>query len=110
VVRLAEALDLSEPEALRLGAELKAFDEKRRPLRQQLRESLGVLKKAAKGEPASQPSVDAAVRQVLETRQRLASLDQELYASLSKNLDAQKRARLGLILAKKGKKAFSFSR
>ena len=100
VVGLAEALGLTEAEALRLSDKVKGQEEKRRPVREQMLEAMRTVKAAADGDPAALPQVDQAVQRVLDGRQQMAALDKELFAVLSKDLSPQKRAQLAVFLAK----------
>ena len=108
VVGLAEALELTDAEALKLSEKLKGFEEKRRPIRQQMRESMRTLKSAAGGEQAALAQVDAAIAKVLDSRAQLAALDKEQLAALSQGLTPQKRARLALFFAHFGQQAQKF--
>lgn len=102
VVGIAEALELNEAEALRLSEKLKGFEDKRRPIRLEMVESMRTLKLAADGDAAAGAQVDQAVQKVLDGRAKLAALDREMFNSLSQGLAPQKRARLALFLAKFG--------
>lgn len=102
VVGAAEALQLTEAEALKLSEKLKAFDEKRRPVRQQMFESMKTLKAAADGEQAALAAVDQAVQKVLDGRQQLAAIDKEMFSALAQGQPPQKKARLALFLARAG--------
>src|SRR5688500_12899290 len=50
VVELAAELELDSPQALKMDETLRKFDERRRPLMQQVRESAQILEKAADGD------------------------------------------------------------
>ena len=100
VVGIAEALSLSEGEALRLSDKIKAFDERRRTVREGMHESMRVLKAAADGDAAAAGQVDGAIQKVLEGRQQMAAVDKEMFLAVSKDLAPQKRAQLALFLAK----------
>ncbi len=102
VVGAAEALQLSEAEALKLSEKLKAFDDKRRPLRQQMFESMKTLKAAADGDQAALSQVDQAIQKVLDGRQQLAAVDKEMFTALAQGQPPQKKARLALFFAKAG--------
>src|SRR4051794_33337722 len=69
VVGIAEALSLSETDAIRLADKIKVFDDKRKPLREQMHESMKVLKAASDGDPAALGKVDQATNALLDLRQ-----------------------------------------
>ncbi len=100
VVAISEALELTEAEALKLSEKLKGVEEKRRPLRRQMGESMKALKDAADGDAAALPQVDANVAKVLDGRAQMAAMDKELFATLSQGLAPQKRAKLALVLGR----------
>ncbi len=100
VVGIADALGLNESEALKISDKLKGFEEKRRPVREGMGESLRVLKAAADGDGTATAQVDAAVQKLFDGRQQMAALDKEMFAGLSKDLTPQKRAQLAIFLAK----------
>jgi Spy/CpxP family protein refolding chaperone len=100
VVGIADALSLTEAEALRMGDKIKGFEDRRRPVREAMHESMKTLKAASDGDPAALPQVDAAVQKVLDGRQQMAQLDKEMFAGLSQGLTPQKRAQLAIFLAR----------
>lgn len=100
VVAISEALDLKEADAIKLSTTLKAFEEKRRPLRQQMGEAMKSLKDAADGDASAAAGVDANVNKVLDGRAQMAALDKELFATLSQGQTPQKKAKLALVLAR----------
>jgi hypothetical protein len=100
VVGLTEALGLSTQDALKVDGILKTFDERRRPLKEQVRESARILMEAARGDSAALNQVDQATGRILDARIQLASLDKELFQALSAGLNAQQRAKLALFYAK----------
>ncbi len=100
VMGLAEELDLDTPQALRLDDTLRKFDERRRPLLEQVRESALTLMRAADGDASAQGQVDQASQRAFEARAQLAALDREMFQALSKDLPPQKKARLALFLAR----------
>ncbi|MFP2929278.1 hypothetical protein ACLESO_29570 [Pyxidicoccus sp. 3LG] len=100
MLELSDALELDNAQALKMETTLRAFDEKRRPLREQVRESARILHQAARGDSAALPQVDAAAQRAFEARERIAVLDKELYQALAKELPPEKRARLALTLAR----------
>ena len=100
VVGMAESLDLSETDAIRLADKIKTFDDKRKPLREQMHESMKVLKAAADGDSVALPKVDQATNTLLDLRQQMAVVDKEMFVAVSRDLTPQKRAQLALFLAK----------
>ena len=100
VVGMAEALSLSETDAIRLADKIKGFDDKRKPLREQMFESMKVLKAAADGDQVALGKVDQATIAVLDLRAQMAVVDKEMFLGVSKDLTPQKRAQLALFLAK----------
>lgn len=99
VVGLAEELDLDTNQALKLDETLRKFDERRRPLREQVRESARILQRAADGDPAALGQVDQAAQKAFDARAQLAALDREMFQAVTKDLPPQKRAQLALYLA-----------
>jgi hypothetical protein len=100
VLELSDALELDNAQALKLEETLRRFDERRRPLREQVRDAVRTLHQAARGDAAAQPQVDAAAQRAFEARERIASLDKEMYQALAKELPPAKRAMLALTLAR----------
>lgn len=100
VVGAAEALNLTEAEALRLGDKLKGYEERRRPVREQMHEGMKVLRAASQGDTAALPQVDAAVQRVLDGRAQMAQLDKEMFAGLSQGMTPQRRAQLAVFIAR----------
>lgn len=100
VVAVAEALELSEAEALKLSEKVKTIEEKRRPVREGMFTAMREVKKAADGDSAALAQVDANIQKVLDGRAQMAAMDKELFAYLAKDLTPQKKAKLALVLAK----------
>lgn len=100
VMGLADALDLDTQQALRLDDTLRKFDDKRRPLLEQVRESALTLMRAADGDASAQGQVDQASQRAFDARAQLAALDREMFQALSKDLPPQKKAKLALFLAR----------
>jgi hypothetical protein len=100
VVGLAEELELEESQALKMADTMRQFDERRRPLLEQVQESAQVLRKAARGDAPSQSQVDQAVQRVFDARTQLTALDREMYQALARDLPPQKRARLAIFMAR----------
>lgn len=100
VVGMAEALSLSEGDAIRLADKMKSFDDKRKPLREQMIESMKVIRAAADGDTVALPKVDQATNTLLDLRMQMAAVDKEMFVTVAKDLTPQKRAQLALFLAK----------
>jgi hypothetical protein len=100
VLGLAEELQLDSAQALKLDETLRKFDERRRPLREQVRESAATLERAAGGDSAAMNQVDQAAQRAFDARAQLTALDREMFQSLSKDLPPQKRAKLALFMAR----------
>ena len=100
VLGLAEELGLDETQALKMAETMRQFDERRRPLMEQVHESARVLRRAAGGDAAVQSQVDQAVQKVFDARAQLATLDRDMYQALSKDLPPQKRAQLAIFMAR----------
>jgi RecA/RadA recombinase len=100
VVGLAEELELEPGQAVKLADTMRQFDERRQPLREQVRQAAETLQRAAEGDTAVQGQVDAAVQRAFDARAQLAALDREMYQAMAKELPAQKRAQLALFLAR----------
>jgi hypothetical protein len=100
VLGLAEELELDSAQALRMDETLRKFDERRRPLREQVRESAETLERAAEGDTTALSQVEQAAQRAFDARAQLAALDRELYQSLAKDLPPQKRAKLALFMAR----------
>jgi hypothetical protein len=100
VVGISEALELNEGDALRLSEKIKAFEEKRKPVRMGMHESMKTLKAAAEGDTAAAAQVDAAMLKVLDGRSQMAAIDKEFFTTLSQGQTPQKKAKLALFLAK----------
>ncbi|WNZ64444.1 hypothetical protein QEG98_12645 [Myxococcus sp. MxC21-1] len=79
VLELSDVLDLDNAQALKLEETLQRFDERRRPLRKQVREAARILHRASRGDSEALAQVDAAALGAFEARERIAALDKELY-------------------------------
>ena len=100
VLGLAEDLELNESQALRMAETMRQFDERRRPLMEQVRESAQLLRRASEGDASVQSQVEQAVQRVFDARAQLATLDREMYQALSRDLPPQKRAKLAIFMAR----------
>jgi len=100
VLQLSDALELDNAQALRMEETLRRFDEKRRPLREQVRDAARILHQASRGDTSALAQVDGAAQRAFEARERIAALDREMYQALAKDLPVEKRAKLALTLAR----------
>lgn len=108
VVELAAELELESAQALRMDEILRRYDERRRPLLEQVRESAQILKRAAAGDSTAASQVEQAAQRAFDARAQLAALDRDMYQELSKDLSPQKRAQLALFMARFDQKAMKF--
>jgi hypothetical protein len=97
---LAEALDLDEQAALKLGQTLSKFDERRAAVRKQLQDSRQVIVRAAKGEKVSGAEVDQAITKALDGRAQIQAINREMVGAITKDLSPEKKARAVIFLAK----------
>ncbi|NOK34384.1 hypothetical protein HMI49_14365 [Corallococcus exercitus] len=100
VLELADTLELDSAQALKMDETLRRFEDRRRPLREQVRDSARILHQAARGDSAALGQVDAAAQKAFDARAQIAALDRELYQALAKDLSPQKRARLAMVMAR----------
>jgi ATP-dependent Lon protease len=100
VVGLAEELELDESQALKMADTMRQFDERRRPLLEQVQQSAQVLRKAARGDTQAQSQVDQAVQRIFDARAQLAAMDRDMYQALARDLPPQKRAQLAIFMAR----------
>ena len=97
---LAEALDLDTAAALKLGETMGKFDDRRAPLRKQLRESGELLRRAAQGEKVSAAEVDQAIQKALDARAQIQAINREMVGAVTSGLTPEKKARAVIFLAK----------
>lgn len=100
VLGLAEDLELDSAQALKMDETMRKFDERRRPLKEQVRESADILERAADGDSSAMSQVEQAAQRAFDARAQLAALDREMFQTLSKDLPPQKRAKLALFMAR----------
>lgn len=97
---LAEALELDDAAALRARDVLGRFDDRRAPLRKQVRDNVRVLRDASRGDKDAASHVDAALQKLREARTQLQNLDAEMLQQLTQGLSPEKKARAALFLAR----------
>jgi len=107
---LAEALDLSEAEALKMRESLAAFDARTAPFRAELRQSLEVVRRAARGDAAAQKGLDEALRKLRDAGNQLRAAKDELFQSLTRDLSAERKARAALFLHRFEQRLGAFGR
>jgi ATP-dependent Lon protease len=108
VLGLAEDLELDSAQALKMDETMRKFDERRRPLKEQVRESAEILERAADGDNSAMSQVEQAAQRAFDARAQLATLDREMFQALSKDLPPQKRAKLALFMARFEGKSMKF--
>lgn len=108
VIALADALDLNETEALRMGEVMRKYDERRRPIRQQVQEASQILERAANGDASVMNQVDSATQRIFDARSQMAQLDHDMFGELTRGLSAEKRAKLAVFLARFDKQVRQF--
>jgi Spy/CpxP family protein refolding chaperone len=99
-VGLAEMLNLSEADALKLSETLRPFDEQRRPLREQIKSAAQVLRQAAQGDSIPSAQVDDAANKIFDARTQLAAIDRAQFAAITKGMSSQDRAKVAVYFAK----------
>lgn len=97
---LAEALDLSGAQALKVHEQLEKMTPRRAAAHQQLREATQLLRRSAKGEKVAAGDVDQAVTKLLDARAQLQAIDRDLVTTVTKDQPPEKRARAVLFLAR----------
>jgi hypothetical protein len=95
---LAEALELDEAQALKLGQLLGQFDERQLAAQRQLDAAFGVLRQAASAEKASPADVERAIKDAFDARAQIQALERERATAVTRDLPPQKRARAVLFL------------
>ncbi|WP_248342625.1 hypothetical protein [Anaeromyxobacter paludicola] len=97
---LAEALDLSEADALKMRDVMARFDDRRRPIMKQLHDDARTVKRAADGDKDAVAQADQAVQRIFDAREKMHAIDREMYQALAKDLSPARRARLAVFFAK----------
>jgi hypothetical protein len=99
LVEIADALELSEEQALKLKTKLDQFDQKLKPLYAEMKAQAEVVHQAAQGEATAMDHVDAAILKIRALREQIRQLDEQLFDQLSKGLDHRHKARLARAMA-----------
>lgn len=93
-------LGLSDADAARVKAALDKVNQKRDAVQQEIRANALIVRDAARGDPAAQGKVDAAIGRLFDARAQMLALDRELFNEVSRGLDPQKKAKLAIALAR----------
>jgi len=105
IIGLADALGLSEAEALRLDRIMHPFDERKREVRVQINEAAKVIQRATEGDSAALARVDQAMETVLSGRVLVAEIDKEMIQAVAREITPQQRAKMSVFFAKYGQQA-----
>jgi hypothetical protein len=97
---LSEALQLDDAAALRISGQIEKFTPRRMATAQQMRDSVQVLRRSAKGDKVPAGDVDGAITRLLDARAQMQALDREVVTTVTRDLPPEKRARAVLFLAK----------
>jgi hypothetical protein len=99
-IGLAETLQLDDAAALKIRGQIEQFTPRRMATAQQMRESVQLLRRSAKGEKLPAAEVDGAITRLLDARAQMQGLDREVVTTVTRDLPPEKRARAVLFLAK----------
>ena len=97
---LAEALDFDEAGALKMRDLIAKYDDRRTPLRKQVRDAVRTLRDAAQGDQTAAGNVDAAIKNLRGARAQLQGLNEELFQQMTQGLSPQKKARAAIFLSR----------
>jgi hypothetical protein len=97
---LAQALELDDATALKLRSQIEKLAPRRMAAMQQMRDSVLVLRRAAKGEKVAAGEVDAAIGKLLDARAQMQAVDRDTVNTVTQGLSPEKKARGVLFLAK----------
>ena len=97
-VGYAEALDLSEADALKARDVLTRFDGRRAALHKEMHEQVMVVRKAAEGDAAAGKALDGAIQKLRELRGQMMTMRDEMFQELTKGLSPEKKAKSALFL------------
>ena len=97
VVRLAEALDLSDDKALQLSAIIRKSDEQRQQLRGQRKETEGKLREALAKTPIDQAALTKLITDANALDQQLALLPEQSFKEAQQILTVEQQAKLILV-------------
>ncbi len=102
---LAEALQLDDAAALKVRGQIDKFAPRRMAAMTQMRDSVQVLRRSARGEKLAAADVDGAITKLLDARAQMQAVDREVVTVVTKDLPPEKRARAVLFLAQFHKRA-----
>ena len=97
-VGYAEALDLSEADALKVRDTLSKFDARRATLHKEMHEQVMVVRKAAEGDAAAGKALDGAIARLHELRGKMVAMRDEMFQDLTRGLSPEKKAKAALFL------------
>ena len=100
LLEVAEALDLSDAEALRFDQVMRKYDAKKQGYVQQIGEGVRVLRQASRGDASQFGQVNGTIDRLLDARAKIQAIDRQMYDELAKGLSPQRRAKLALVLAR----------
>ena len=96
--RIAKALQLSEADAARLENTLSPYRAQTKPLKDDLKSQVELLRKASAGDPAATGQVDQAMQKIYADRAQLASLRQQMFQAASAGLNPAQKAKLAVVM------------
>ena len=96
---LAEALQFDDAAALKVRGQIEKFAPRRMAAMTQMRDSVQLLRRSAKGEMVAAAEVDAAIARLLDARAQMQTVDRDVVTTVTKDLPPEKRARAVLFLA-----------
>src|SRR5262249_29014121 len=97
---LPEALEVAGAAALRMSQVVQMFEERRRPLQEQVSEAAKIIKRASDGDNSAIAQVDMALNQMFAARTQIAQLNHEMFNTLGQGLSSQQRAKMAIYFAK----------
>jgi hypothetical protein len=97
---ISEALDLDEKGAMKMRDIFAKDFEKRAAVMKQMRDSMVVVRNAARGDQAAQGQVDGSLTKIRDARAQLQKLDDETFQAVTAGLTPEKKAKAALFLAR----------
>jgi hypothetical protein len=103
-LQIAEALELSDREAIRLSETLSRFDGQREALLERMMTAGMTLRRAARGDASAYGQIDQATSQFIDAKTALLNLDRQVLDTVAKEfqLTPDKKARLALSFGGRG--------
>jgi hypothetical protein len=93
---LAERLDLTEAEALKLRDVMGKYDDRLLAIGKQMREAMETVKKAARGDGAAQKGLDEALKRLRELRGQAQAASDEMLDAVTKGFTPERKAKAAL--------------